>query len=105
VTDQVLRLLRLGPLAEIPRSPDNRHAHVRPDAHGDHILRQLLTGPHAGVETLGDDIDQAVVDDDLDLDVRILPQELHELRPENRVGREVGGRDSNSAGRLLAKLA
>jgi len=32
----------------------------------------LLAGSHAGVKALGDDIDQAVVDDDLDLDVRIL---------------------------------
>ena len=81
--------LRRRPLREIRRRADDRHAHVRPDAHGDHVLRHLLAGAHAGVIALGDDVGQAIVDDDLDLDVGILRQELRELRPEDRVGRIV----------------
>ena len=46
---------------------------LRPDAHGDHVLRHLLADSHAGVETLGDDVGQAIVDDDLDFDVRVVP--------------------------------
>ena len=76
--DQVLRLLRLWPLREVGRRADDRHAHVRPDAHGDHVLRHLLAEPHARVVALGDDVGQAIVDDDLDLDVRIVRQELRE---------------------------
>ena len=87
VADQVLRPLRFRPLREIRRRADDRHAHVGPDAHGDHVLRHLLAGAHAGVVTLGDDVGQAVVDDDLDLDVRILPQEFRKFRPQDRVDR------------------
>jgi hypothetical protein len=68
-------------------------------------LRHLFAASHAGVETLGDDIGQAIVDDDLDFDVRILPQQLREFRPEDRVGRIVCGRDPNGAGRLFPKFA
>ena len=39
------------PLREIGRRADDRHAHVRPDAHGDHVLRDLLAEPHAGVDS------------------------------------------------------
>ena len=80
-------------------------AHVRPDTHRDHVLRHLLAAAHTGVETLGDDIGQAIVDDDLDFDVRILPQQLREFRPEDRVGGIVCGRDPNGAGGLLPKFA
>jgi hypothetical protein len=43
--------------------------------------RKHRAGAHAGVETLGDDIGQAVVDDDFDLDVRITPEKSYKLRP------------------------
>jgi hypothetical protein len=80
VTDQVLRPLRLRPLPEIRRRSNDRHAGL--DAHGNHVLRHLLAGANAGVKALGGDIGQPVVDADFDLDVRILPQEFYELRPE-----------------------
>jgi len=60
---------------------------------------------HAGVKTLGDDVGKAIVDDDLDFDVRILPQQLREFRPEDCVGRTVCGRDPNLAGGLPPKFA
>ena len=64
----------------------------------------MLAAAHVGVKTLGDDIDQAIVDDDLDFDVRILPQQLRQFRPEDRVSRIVCGRDANGAGGLLPKF-
>ena len=76
-----------------------------PDPHRDHVLRHLLAASHAGVIALGDDVGQAVVDDDLDLDVGIVAQELGELRQEDRVGRIFGGRDPDGAGGLVPKLA
>ena len=72
-----------GRLREIGRRADDRHAHVRPDAHRDHVLRHLLAEPHAGVVALGDDVGQAVVDDDLDLDVGVVRQEPRQGRPED----------------------
>ena len=98
-------VLRLRPLGEVGRRADDRHAHVRPDAHGDHVLGHLLAEAHAGVVALGDDVGQAVVDDDLDLDVRIVRQEPSQGRPEDRVGRVLAGRDADGAGGLLAQLA
>ena len=75
VADQVPRLLRLGSILEIRRRADNRHAVVGADAHGDHVLRNLLAAPNAGVEALSDDIRQAIVDDDLDFDFGIVKRE------------------------------
>jgi hypothetical protein len=80
--DVSLRPLRLRPLPEIRRRSNDRHADVRLDAHGNHVLRHLLAGADAGVKALGGDIGQLVVDADFDLDVWILPQEFYELRPE-----------------------
>ncbi len=105
VLDQVLRLPRFRPVAEIRGSADHRHARIGPDAHGDHVLRHLLAVPHAGIETLRDDIGQAVVADDLDLDVRIRAQKLCKLRQQDGVGRIFGGGEADGAFRLLAKLA
>ena len=73
-----------GRSREVGRATDDRHAHVRPDAHGDHVLGHLLAEANAGVVALGHDVGQAVVDDDLDLDVRILRQELRQRGPEDR---------------------
>ena len=64
----------------------------------------MLADPHTGVVTLRHNVGQAVVDDGLDLDIRILPQELCKFRPEERVDGILGGRYSNGAGGLLAKL-
>ncbi len=103
--DQFLRLLRLPSASEIGRSPDHCHARIGSDAHSDHVLCHLLAISHAGIETLGDDIGQAVVADDLDLDVRIRTQKRCKLRQENGVGRIFGSRDADRAGRLFPKLA
>ena len=67
-------------------------------------LGDLLAAAHAGVVAFGDDIGQAVVDDDLDLDVRICAQKLRKLRQKNGVGGVFGARDPNRAGRLVAKV-
>jgi hypothetical protein len=65
----------------------------------------LLAASNASIEALGNDIRQAVVDDDLDLDIRIFTQELRKLRHKNRIRRMFGGCDPNSAGGLRPKLA
>ena len=86
---QVLRRPRRRAAREIGGRADHRHAQVRPDAHGDHVLGDLLAEPHAGVEALGDDVGQAVVDDELDRDVGIARQQLLQRRPQDRVARHV----------------
>ena len=90
---------------EVGRRADDRHAHVRPDAHGDHALGHGLAGPHARVVALGHDVGQAVVDGDLHPDVRVVRQEPLQGGPEDGSGRVLGGRDADGAGGLLAHLA
>jgi hypothetical protein len=62
---QVLRAFRPRPFREIGWRADDRHAHVRPDAHCDHILGDLVARADARVVTFGNDVSQAVVDDQL----------------------------------------
>jgi hypothetical protein len=56
VVDEVLRFLRFRSTPEIRRCAHDCHAHVRPDAHGDHVLRHLLAASYAGVKLVGHDI-------------------------------------------------
>jgi hypothetical protein len=60
---------------------------------------------YAGVEALSRDIDEAVVADDLDLDVAIVVQHSCEFRPEHGFGRLLAGRDADRACRPIPKLA
>ena len=76
-----------------------------PIAHGDHVLGHVLAEAHACVKPLRDDVGQAVVDDDLDLDVGIARKELRQSRPEDRLGGVLAGGDPDGAGGLLAQLA
>src|ERR1043165_9604334 len=59
--DEILWLVRLGPRLEIRRRADHRHAHVRPDAHRDHVLGDLLAAAHPGVITIRHDVAQPVL--------------------------------------------
>jgi hypothetical protein len=65
----------------------------------------LLTAANTSVEALGDNIRQPVVDNDLDLDVRIFSKELCNLGQKDRVRRIFGSCDPNSARGLLSKFA
>ena len=56
VVDQILRRLGFRSLFELRRRADDRHADVRADAYGNHVLGNLFPGPHTGVESLGDDV-------------------------------------------------
>ncbi len=101
---QVLRRRRLFPLREIGRSADDGHAHVRPDAHGDHVLGHLFAEPDAGVEASLDNVGQSVFDDDFDIDLRIIRQQLLQRGPEDGFGRVFGCVDADGAGGLFAQF-
>ena len=74
VLDEVLRRLRLRLPAEVGGRANDRHPHVRPDPHGNHVFGHLLAAAHAGVVLLSHDVGEAIVDDDLDFDVRVFSQ-------------------------------
>jgi hypothetical protein len=87
VAGQVMRRLRRRALGKVEWRADHRHPQFRPDRDRDHIPGYLLAHANAGVEALGHDVGQAVVDDDLDLDVGILADEPGDSRPEDGFGR------------------
>jgi hypothetical protein len=69
---QVVRVLRLRASGEMERRADNPHAKVGTDANRNHVLCHLLAETNAGVVALRDDVGQAIVDVEFDLDVGIL---------------------------------
>ena len=71
---QILRCLRQQFAGEIARGGDNGHTDVRADAHRNHVFGDLLAGPYTCIKVLGDNISQTVIDDDLDIDLRVLLQ-------------------------------
>ena len=84
---QILGRPRLRPAGEIGRRTDDRRAQVRADADGDHVLRHHLAGSDARVEALRHEVGEAIVDDDLDLDIRVVRKQ----RPKRRQQRGTGG--------------
>ena len=104
MADQILRRLRRWSLREVGLRTDHREADVGPDPHRDHIFGDLLAPTYARVIALCNDVGQAIVDGDLDFDVRIFRQEFCQLWPEDRVDCMVAGRDPNGTGWLLPKF-
>ena len=68
----VLWRVRARMASEIAGAADNRHAHVRCQADRDHVLGYVCTQTHTDIETLGNDVREAVIAADLDLDIGIL---------------------------------
>jgi hypothetical protein len=64
----------------------------------------LLAASHASVKPLGHEIGQPIVNDDLDFDVGIFPQELCKLRQQDGVGGIFGGGYPNRTGWLFPKF-
>jgi hypothetical protein len=99
VLGQILWLSGLGTISKVGRRADYRHAQVRADAHGDHVLVDALAEADAGMRAPGNDVGQAIVDVDLDGDVGIVPSKPFDSRPQNGLRRVVaGGKSSVPAG-------
>ena len=75
------------PPGEVGWRAHDGHAHVRPDPNGYHVLREGLAEAHAGIEPLGDNIDEAVVDADLHVQIRIGRQEPSDCGQQDRLRR------------------
>jgi len=102
---QLLRRFRLCPRPEIGGRADHREAQIRADPHRNHVLRHHLAGADAGIETPGHDVGQAILNDHLHLDVRIVRQKFRQGGPEERPHRMVVRRDAAGAGELFAQRA
>ncbi len=101
---EVLRSVGNRTTREVGGRRDRGHAHVGPDPHRGHILRHRPPEPNAGVDALGDDVGQAVIDDGLDLDVRVVRQDAAQRGPENGSCRMLVGGDPDGPGRPPAYL-
>ncbi len=97
--------MRPWPVSKVGCSSDNCHAHVRANSHCNHIFCHLLAKTNAGIVAPGNYINEAVIDDDLSLYIRIARQELRQRGPEDCLGQMLGCGDADGAGRLFAKLA
>ena len=104
----------LGQIVERPwcRSPGkigwrghDSHAHVRPNPDGNHVLREGFAKAHASIEPLGDDIDKAIVDADLYVEIRINRQEPGDRGQQDRLGGLVADGDPHGASRFVAQLS
>ena len=89
---------------EIRRGADHRHAHVWADRNRDHVLRECFAEAYACIEALGDDVDEAVVDADLDVEVGIERQKAGDRRQEDRLGRLVADGNPDRSCRFVAQL-
>src|SRR6516165_4909176 len=103
--DQVLRRLRLWSLGKVGLRTDHRKPDVRSDAHRNHVFGDLLAPTHTCIVTFCNNVGQAIVDDNLDLYVRIFGQESFQLRPQDRLDGMISGRNPNAAGGLVPKFA
>ncbi len=104
VRGEVLRGLRRRVSGEVGGRGNDGHAQVGADAHGDHVLLQTFAQAHPGIEALRHDVGEAVVEIDLDLQLRILGQHRLQPGPQNGVGGMPGRRDANEARRFVAQL-
>ena len=69
-----------GPRWDPVRRGGDQLADLTGQRHGDHVLRNGLFEADPRVIAFGDDVGQAVIDDDLDVDVGIVRQEARQPR-------------------------
>lgn len=74
--DKLFGIFRERVPLKISRGANDRHRYIRAHPHGNHVLRDLLSQTNTRIETVDDDIDQPVIDDDLDIDVGISAQQF-----------------------------
>ena len=63
--DQLIGISRLRVAAKVFWRTDDNHRDVRADWHCDHVLCDLFAQANAGIEVIGDNIRETVVDNDL----------------------------------------
>ena len=71
VLGQLVRGRRPAVHDEVVGRSDHRHAHVRADPHGNHILRNRFPQPHSSVKALSDDVHEAGFSAKFDMQIGI----------------------------------
>ncbi|MCY1363937.1 hypothetical protein D9M69_507200 [compost metagenome] len=104
MASQVLGLARFGMHGEVLGRADHEHADIRADRHGDHVFGNQPATAHSGIETLANDLVEAVVGIQFHADVGVLGEKWLDGRPKYRSDSELVGSDTDSAGRLVTQL-
>ena len=87
---------------EVVGRADDGITDIGADADGHHVSRDGFAEPHAGIELALDDVGEAVVDNELHADVRVVAQERLQPRTEDQVDGVIGAHDADVARRLVA---
>ncbi|MNN54298.1 hypothetical protein D3C81_1691080 [compost metagenome] len=83
----------------------HRHPHIRRDAHRNHVFGDLFAEAHARIKTTINDIRQAVVDGDLNVNIRVLQHKGFQHRPQHRRHGVLPGGNANVPGGFVTHLA
>ena len=102
---QILGRLREGMSLEIGRRRDDRHSHLRPNGHSNHVFRHLLAHANARIIARCNDIRQAVVDSDFDVDIGVIRKKSLEGGLQHGDCGMLPGRDPDGSGRFVSKFA
>ena len=104
MVQKVARVLRTAAPVEIGRRRDRGEALLaRADRHGDHVLFEPLVVADAGIAARGQHIDEAVLGDHVEADVRIGGQERRHDPGQDQPGRADRHIEPERAGRPVAK--
>ncbi|MNC01754.1 hypothetical protein D3C75_491090 [compost metagenome] len=94
----------LGMLLEVVGRSHHHQPPIRPDPDRDHVLAERLAQPDAGVEALFHHVGEAVIDVELQCDVRILGEEPGKARADDGLHRIVRAGEPQGSGRAIAQI-
>ena len=100
---QIRRRSRHRCAIEIGRRANHNKAGIRTAGYRDHVLRNGLRQPDAGVKTLRNDVDGASLHSQFDLHIRIAPEIFRDDRPQDLMRGALLGVDTQHSGRRVAK--
>src|SRR5258708_4522844 len=80
---QLARHIRSAPSCKVRWRTGHGHSKGWADAHGDHVLVNVIAHPYAGIEALGCDVRKRVVHAEFNADIWILAQQRSQPLPKN----------------------
>ena len=93
-----------GCAGEIGRRSDGNKAGIAAEFHRDHIERHRLAKPYAGIETVGNDIDEPIVGDEIERHVGIACEKGRDGGIEQHPRGDLAGIDPQRAAGMAAEF-
>ena len=104
MSGQIMRHRRDAMPVEIGRRSHDGQPPVRAETDRDHIPVDRLSQTYARIETLPDDVDEPVINDDFNADIRKPGQKSGQLRTQHHFGGIVRTGDADRPGRSVPQL-